>query len=62
MKVGNRVAYKLFAGHTGTIVETVQYGNTQLYVVEWDGLCPLTGRRGRSEVMTGELECINESR
>ena len=62
MKVGNRVKYKLFSGHTGTIVEVEQYGNTPLYIVEWDDLCPMTGRRGRTSTASSELKVINESR
>ena len=62
MKLGDRVKYKLVSGHTGTIVEVEQYGNTSLYVVEWDDLCPMTGRRGCTSTVSSELKVINESR
>ena len=62
MKVGSRVKYILVPRYTGTIVEVEQYGNAPLYVVEWDDLCPMTGRRGCTSTTSSELEVINESR
>jgi len=58
MEIGNRVKYKMFSGYTGTIVEIEQYGSTPLYVIEWDDLCPMTGRKGRTSTVENELKVI----
>ena len=58
MKVGDRVTYKMLRGYTGTVVSTEQDGNTQVYVVEWDDLCPMTGRKGHSSTLKSELSLI----
>lgn len=62
MKLGDRVKYKLVSGYTGTIVEVEQHSNTPLYIVEWDDLCPMTGRRGCTSTVSSELRAISESR
>ena len=58
MEIGNRVEYKMLTGFTGTVVATEQSGNTRLFIVEWDDLCPMTGRRGTSETVEAELKAI----
>ena len=58
MEIGSRVKYKMFSDYTGTIVKVEQYGNTPLYVVEWDDLCPMTGRKGRTSTVENELKVV----
>tara|TARA_R100000664_G_scaffold34166_1_gene54573 strand:+ start:8650 stop:8838 length:189 start_codon:yes stop_codon:yes gene_type:complete len=61
MKIGDRVLYRLFSGHTGTIVDIEQHGNTPMYVVQWDELCPMTGQRKPTSTVSGELEVLSEN-
>ena len=63
MKVGDLVAFRTDLSITGTIVDIEQYGNTPAYFVKWDDSCPLTGRRGKTSVLSSELIVVkNESR
>ncbi len=59
MKSGNRVKYRLGPGYTGTIIGVEQYGNTPIYIVDWDDRCPMTGYRKPTSTVASELEVIN---
>jgi hypothetical protein len=58
MKQGDRVIYKLFTGYVGTIIGIEQCGNTHLYIVEWDDLCSMTGRKGYTSTVPSELKVV----
>ena len=62
MKAGNRVKYKSNPACLGTIIGVEQYGNTPIYIVDWDDKCPMTGYRKSTSTVASELELINESR
>tara|TARA_Y100001970_G_scaffold117246_2_gene145856 strand:+ start:145 stop:333 length:189 start_codon:yes stop_codon:yes gene_type:complete len=60
MKVGNRVTYSMYPGYDGTIIRVEQYGNTPLYVVDWDDKCPMTGHKKPTSTTASELRIIND--